>query len=152
MAQPEDELYMRQALELAEEAAAAGEVPIGAVLVARGRVQGRGRNRREEAKDATRHAEMDAIREACAAMGGWRLPEATLYVTLEPCPMCAGAILNARIDRLVYGAADPKSGAAGGRVDLLCSDLCNHGVEVTGGVLEEECAALLKAFFSSRRK
>ena len=152
MAQPEDELYMRQALELAEEAAAAGEVPIGAVLVARGRVQGRGRNRREEAKDATRHAEMDAIREACAAMGGWRLPEATLYVTLEPCPMCAGAILNARVDRLVYGAADPKSGAAGGRVDLLCSDLCNHGVEVTGGVLEEECAALLKAFFSARRK
>ena len=152
MAQPEDELYMRQALELAEEAAAAGEVPIGAVLVARGRVQGRGRNRREEAKDATRHAEMDAIREACAAMGGWRLPEATLYVTLEPCPMCAGAILNARVDRLVYGAADPKSGAAGGRVDLLCSDLCNHGVEVTGGVLEEECAALLKAFFAARRK
>ena len=152
MAQPEDELYMRQALELAEEAAAAGEVPIGAVLVARGRVHGRGRNRREEAKDATRHAEMDAIREACAAMGGWRLPEATLYVTLEPCPMCAGAILNARVDRLVYGAADPKSGAAGGRVDLLCSDLCNHGVEVTGGVLEEECAALLKAFFAARRK
>ena len=152
MAQPEDELYMRQALELAEEAAAAGEVPIGAVLVARGRVQGRGRNRREEAKDATRHAEMDAIREACAAMGGWRLPEATLYVTLEPCPMCAGAILNARVDRLVYGAADPKSGAAGGRVDLLDSDLCNHGVEVTGGVLEEECAALLKAFFAARRK
>ena len=152
MTRTEDELYMRQALELAREAAASGEVPIGAVLVARGRVQGRGRNRREEAKDATRHAEMDAIREACAAMGGWRLPEATLYVTLEPCPMCAGAILNARVDRLVYGAADPKSGAAGGRVDLLCSDLCNHGVEVTGGVLEEECAALLKAFFSARRK
>ena len=152
MAQPEDELYMRQALEQAKEAAAAGEVPIGAVLVARGRVQGRGRNRREEAKDATRHAEMDAIRQACAALGGWRLPEATLYVTLEPCPMCAGAILNARIDRLVYGAADPKSGAAGGRIDLLGSDLCNHGTEVSGGVLEEECAALLKDFFAARRK
>ena len=152
MAQPEDELYMRQALEQAKEAAAAGEVPIGAVLVARGRVQGRGRNRREQAKDATRHAEMDAIRQACAALGGWRLPQATLYVTLEPCPMCAGAILNARIDRLVYGAADPKSGAAGGRIDLLGSDLCNHGTEVTGGVLEEECAALLKDFFAARRK
>ena len=152
MTRTEDELYMRQALEQAKEAAAAGEVPIGAVLVARGRVQGRGRNRREEAKGATRHAELDAIREACAAMGGWRLPEATLYVTLEPCPMCAGAILNARIDRLVYGAADPKSGAAGGRIDLLGSDLCNHGTEVTGGVLEEECAALLKDFFASRRK
>ena len=152
MSQPEDELYMQQALELAKDAAAAGEVPIGAVLVARGRVQGRGRNRREQAKDATCHAEMDAIREACAAMGGWRLPEATLYVTLEPCPMCAGAILNARIDRLVFGAADPKSGAAGGRIDLLGSDLCNHGTEVIGGVLEEECAALLKDFFASRRK
>ena len=152
MTRTEDELYMRQALEQAKEAAVAGEVPIGAVLVARGKVQGRGRNRREEARDATCHAEMDAISEACAAMGGWRLPEATLYVTLEPCPMCAGAILNARIDRLVYGASDPNSGAAGGRIDLLHADLCNHGTEVSGGVLEEECAALLKDFFASRRK
>ena len=148
----EDERYMRQALELAEQAAELGEVPIGAVLVARGEVRGKGLNRREGARDATRHAEMDAIREACAALGGWRLPEATLYVTLEPCPMCAGAILNARIDRLVYGAADPKSGAAGGRVDLLSADLCNHGVEVCGGVLEEECAGLIRQFFASRRK
>ncbi|MBR5429824.1 MAG: tRNA adenosine(34) deaminase TadA [Firmicutes bacterium] len=147
-----DEQYMRQALELARQAGEQGEVPIGAVLVARGQVQGRGRNRREEAKDATCHAEMEAIREACAALGGWRLPDATLYVTLEPCPMCAGAILNARIGRLVYGAADPKSGAAGSRVDLLGSDLCNHGAQVCGGVLEEECAALLKQFFAARRK
>ncbi|MBR2782829.1 MAG: tRNA adenosine(34) deaminase TadA [Firmicutes bacterium] len=147
-----DELYMRQALALAREAGELGEVPIGAVLVARGEVQGRGLNRREQAKDATRHAEMDAIREACAAMGGWRLPDATLYVTLEPCPMCAGAILNARIGRLVYGAADPKSGAAGSRVDLLSADLCNHGVEVCGGVLAEECADLLRQFFAARRR
>ena len=147
----QDELYMGEALELAQAAAADGEVPIGALLVAGGRVRGRGRNRRESGRDATAHAEMEAIRAACAELGGWRLPEATLYVTLEPCPMCAGAILNARVGRLVYGAADPKSGAAGSRVDLLSADLCNHRVQVTAGVRAGECAALLKAFFAARR-
>lgn len=147
----EDILYMQQALVLARRAFDRGEVPIGAVLVARGAVQGVGYNCRETGRDATRHAEMEAIRQACASMGGWRLPEATLYVTLEPCPMCAGAILNARIGRLVYGAADPKSGAAGSRVDLLSSDLCNHAVKVSGGLLAEECAALIKQFFATRR-
>jgi len=148
----EDIGYMQEAIALAQAAARAGEVPVGAVLVAGGRIVGRGMNLREQGKDATLHAEMLAIRQACKTLGGWRLPQATLYVTLEPCPMCAGAILNARIDRLVYGAPDPKSGCCGSLLDLLASGACNHRTEVLSGVLQEECQELLRDFFRSRRE
>ncbi|NLF79925.1 MAG: nucleoside deaminase [Clostridia bacterium] len=142
---------MRQALALAARAAAEDEVPVGALVVAGGRIVGRGWNQREAGRDATLHAEMIAIREACAALGGWRLPDATLYVTLEPCPMCAGAIINARIDRLVFGAADQKSGACGSVLDLCGKGLLNHTVAVAGGVLADEAAGLLKDFFGRKR-
>ena len=146
-----DEFLMRRALALAERAATEDEVPVGALVVADGRIVGRGWNRRESGRDATLHAEMIAIREACATLGGWRLPDATLYVTLEPCPMCAGAMINARIGRLVYGAADPKSGACGSVLDICGAGLLNHRVAVTGGVLAAEAAGLLKDFFSRKR-
>ena len=144
------EYYMGLALELAREAAAAGEVPVGAVVAdADGRVIGRGCNRREE-RSATAHAEIEAIDAACAARGGWRLDDCTLYVTLEPCPMCAGAILNARIGRLVYGAREPKSGSVGSVIDLFAE---NYGFSpaVYAGVREEESTALLRRFFQARR-
>ena len=145
---------MRQALALAEEAAAEGEVPVGAVLVRDGLVVGIGRNRRETGRHALAHAEIEAIDMACRNLGGWRLFGSTLYVTLEPCPMCAGAIINARIDRVVYGAADPKAGSCGSVVNLF--DLpYNHKPQLEGGLLGEECAALLTCFFRelrSRRK
>lgn len=147
----EDYLYMQQALRLAEQAAAEEEVPVGAVLVARGQLAGVGYNQREQGRDATLHAEMIAIRAACAKLGGWRLPEATLYVTLEPCPMCAGAILAARIDRVVFAAADPKGGACGSVVDVAGSGALNHRARVEVGLLAEESAALLKKFFARRR-
>lgn len=147
----EDERWMREALAEAELAAAAGEVPVGAVLVADGVIHGRGHNQRESGRDATLHAEMTAIRAACRSMGGWRLPRATLYVTLEPCPMCAGAAVNARIARIVYGAADPKSGACGSVLDVPASGTLNHCVAVSGGVCAEACAALLRSFFAARR-
>ena len=146
----EDLEFMDQALELARQAAAEGEVPVGCVIVCRGEVVGRGRNRREGEKTALGHAELEAIADACRKLGGWRLWEWTLYVTLEPCPMCAGAILNARIPRVVYGAADSKCGA----VDSVCSLFSmnfNHHPEVVRGVREEEAAALLKAFFQELR-
>ena len=147
-----DEYYMKKALELAKEAAAEGEVPVGAVaLWSDGRIVGLGRNRREGAKCALCHAEIEAINQANRTLGGWRLHKCTLYVTLEPCPMCAGAILNSRIPRLVYGAADGKAGAYGSVFNL--NDLpLNHKTEVVAGVLEEECAALLKDFFKDLRK
>ena len=145
------EEYMALALSLAREAAENGEVPVGCVIAdAQGNVIGRGRNRRQERPDATAHAEVEAIRQACAALGDWRLAGCTLYVTLEPCPMCAGAILNARIPRVVYGASDSKCGA----VDSVCSLFSmnfNHHPEVVRGVREEEAAALLKAFFQELR-
>ena len=146
-----DEKYMREALDLAKIAATGGEIPVGAILVQNGNVIGRGFNLRERGKDATLHAEMIAIRNACHNLGGWRLPNSVLYVTLEPCPMCAGAILNARIERLVYGAKDPKSGACGSVLDVLKSGACNHETAVEGGVLEEDCAAVLKEFFAEKR-
>lgn len=142
--------YMALALTLAREAAAAHEVPVGAVVVdAEGRVIGRGRNRREE-RSATAHAEIEAIDDACARRGGWRLDDCTLYVTLEPCPMCAGAIINARIGCLVYGAREPKSGSVGSVIDLFAE---NYGFSpaVYAGVREAECAALLSRFFRERR-
>ena len=143
---------MRQALALAAQAATEDEVPVGALVVtAEGRVVGRGYNQREQGRDATLHAEMIAIREACATLGGWRLPGCTLYVTLEPCPMCAGAIINARIERVVYGAPDPKSGALGSVIDMYANPAWNHHPQVAAVILAEEAAALLKQFFSKKR-
>ena len=145
-----DEVFMKEALVLAREAADAGEVPVGCVIVRNGEIVGHGRNRREGDKSALAHAELEAIDDACKRLGGWRLWECTLYVTLEPCPMCAGAIVNARIPRVVYGASDAKCGA----VKSVCSlfDMkFNHHPTVESGILEEECAALLTEFFQKLR-
>ena len=145
------ELYMREALALAREAAAAGEVPVGCVITGPdGAVIGRGRNRREETGDATAHAEMEAIRQACAVLGSWRLEGCALFVTLEPCPMCTGAIINARIPSLVFGAREAQTGSCGSVIDLF-QERYGHRPAVYGGVLAEDCAALLKAFFQDRR-
>ena len=146
----DDSVYMDEALALAAEAAADGEVPVGCVIVCRDQIVGRGRNRRETAKTALGHAEIEAIADACRNLGGWRLWECTLYVTLEPCPMCAGAIVNARIPKVVYGAADQKAGSCGSVCDLFSMDF-NHHPEVISGVREEECAALLRQFFQELR-
>ena len=145
-----DERYMREAIAEAKAAAALGEVPVGAVIVRDGEIIARAGNRRESAKLATAHAELLAIEEACRTLGGWRLPRCTLYVTLEPCPMCAGAIVNSRIERVVFGAADPKAGAFSGVLDLNSFPL-NHHPEVVHGVLGAECGALLSEFFAIRR-
>ena len=145
-----DREYMLEALALAREAAEAGEVPVGCVIVRGDEIVGRGRNRREEDKTALAHAELEAISQACAALGGWRLWECTLYVTLEPCPMCAGAIVNARIPRVVYGARDAKAGSCGSVCDLF-GMAYNHHPQVEAGVLEEECAQLLTDFFRQLR-
>ncbi len=142
--------YMKEALSLAREAEEMDEIPVGALLVVDGRVVGRGKNAKERARCATCHAEMLAIEEACRTLGGWRLPNATLYVTLEPCPMCAGAVINAHVGRVVFGAADPKGGAFGGLTDLAALPF-NHRPKVTGGILTEECAALLSAYFKRKR-
>jgi len=147
----EHERWMHEALEEARAAAAAGEIPVGAVVVWQGRVIGRGRNRREELKDPTAHAELLALREAAAARGGWRLAGTTLYCTLEPCCMCAGAAVNARVERLVYGLRDPKAGAAGSVYDLLRSPWLNHCLQVVSGVLAEEVQGLMQAFFQGLR-
>jgi len=146
----EDRIYMQQALALAREAALEGEVPVGCVIVRGDEIVGRGRNRRETAKTALGHAEIEAIAQACETLGGWRLWECTLYVTLEPCPMCAGAIINARIPRVVYGAADEKCGACGSVCDLFSMNF-NHHPAVQSGVEEEACAALLEDFFRQLR-
>ena len=141
---------MARALELAAQAAEQGDVPVGCVIVREGEIIGEGRNRREENGDATAHAELEAIRDACRRVGSWRLHQCTLYVTLEPCPMCAGAIVNARIPRVVYGARDAKCGA----VHSVCAlfDMAfNHHPQVESGVLEAECAALLSDFFRELR-
>ena len=143
--------YMRQALDLAREAAARGEVPVGCVIVQGDRVVGRGRNRREEKQHTQSHAEMEAIRQANEALGSWRLDECTLYVTLEPCPMCAGAILNARIPRVYYGARDREMGACGGVLNLFMEDFPQRPALV-GGILEEECREVLTDFFRRLRK
>lgn len=146
----DDSEMMRLALELARDAAAEGEVPVGCVVTLGDRVVGRGRNRRERGKNALLHAELEAIDEACRTLGGWRLWQCTLCVTLEPCPMCAGAIINARIPRVVYGTKDPKNGCGGSVIDLFSLPF-NHRPEVTDGVLEHECAALLTEFFQALR-
>ena len=146
----DDLYYMDMALELAKEAAAEGEVPVGCVIVRGEEVVGRGRNRRETDKTALGHAEIEAIADACRNLGGWRLWECTLYVTLEPCPMCAGAIINARIPRVVYGAGDQKCGACGGVCSLFDMRF-NHHPKVEAGILEEEAAALMTEFFQKLR-
>ncbi|MCC7484810.1 MAG: tRNA adenosine(34) deaminase TadA [Burkholderiales bacterium] len=140
------------ALALAAEAAAAGEVPVGAVVVHEGNVVGRGSNRPIATCDPSAHAEIVALREAAARAGNYRLPGAALYVTLEPCAMCAGAIMHARIARLVYGAPDPKTGACGSVVDLFAEATLNHQTRVTGGVLAADCAGMLQVFFQERRR
>ena len=145
------EAYMRQALLLAREAAAAGEVPVGCVVVREGRVIGRGRNRREEKRSALSHAETEAIAQANGALGSWRLEDCALYVTLEPCPMCAGAILNARIPRVYYGARDAAMGACGGVLNLFMEDF-PHTPALVGGILEEECRQVLGEFFRTLRQ
>ena len=145
-----DGIYMDAALELARQAAAEGEVPVGCVIVKDGKIVGRGRNRREQDKNALAHAEIEAIHDACRQLGGWRLWECTLYVTLEPCPMCAGAIVNARIPRVVYGASDQKCGACGSVCNLF-SMAFNHHPQVERGVREERCAQLLTEFFQNLR-
>lgn len=145
------EVYMRQALELAREAAAAGEVPVGCVIVRGDVVVGRGRNRREEKRATASHAEMEAIAQANETLGTWRLDECELYVTLEPCPMCAGAILNARVRRVWYGARDPAMGACGGVTNLFMEDFPNRPALV-GGILGEECRQVLAEFFAALRE
>jgi tRNA(adenine34) deaminase len=142
---------MTRALELAREAAALGEVPVGAVVVVDERVVGSGFNRREVDHDPLSHAELRAIAEASRVLGRWRLSDATLYVTLEPCTMCAGALIQARLKRLVFGTMDPKAGAVGSLYDLLADPRHNHRVEVTSGVMGAECSSLLKDFFKTLR-
>ena len=144
------ETYMTQALELARQAGALGEIPVGAVVVKDGAVIGRGFNRRETDHDATAHAEVLAIREACRTLGGWRLDGCALFVTLEPCPMCAGAIINSRIRRVVYGAADTKAGCCGSVTDLFAMPFNHHPV-VEQGLRAEEAQELLQAFFKDLR-
>jgi tRNA(adenine34) deaminase len=144
------EIYMREALRLAREAAEAGEVPVGCVIVRNGEIVGRGRNRREEKQSTASHAEMEAIAQANAALGTWRLDDCELYVTLEPCPMCAGAILNARIRRVWYGARDEAMGACGGVTNLFMESFPNRPALV-GGILAEECRAVLAEFFARLR-
>lgn len=148
---PEDLAYMRRALALARRAATEGEVPVGALVVTAGRVVGEGWNRPVTGADATSHAETEAIRDACRTLGNYRLSGCTLYVTLEPCTMCVGAIFHARIERVVFGARDPKTGAAGGAIDLFAEAKLNHHASVMGGVLAEESRALLREFFAVRR-
>jgi len=142
---------MSLAIDEARAAAADGEAPVGAVVVCEGAVVARARNARESAADPTAHAELIAIREAAERLGRWRLSDCTLYVTLEPCPMCAGALVNARIDRLVYGASDPKAGAVGTLMDLSADERLNHRFAVTRGVLERECSEVLTEFFRDLR-
>ena len=146
-----DEQFMGQALDLARNAEAHGEVPVGAVLVAGGQVLATGRNSPIESSDPTAHAEIQALRSAASALKNYRLPDTTLYVTLEPCAMCAGAIVHSRVARVVYGCADPRGGAAGTVFNVLdCAEL-NHRVSVTSGVRAAECKTLLQAFFRTRR-
>ena len=151
VADAEDVRWMREALALASAAGSRAEVPVGAVVVVGGAIAGRGGNAPIRESDPTAHAEIAALREAAGAIGNYRLPGASLYVTIEPCAMCAGAILHARVARVVYGAADPKTGACGSVVDLFAEPRLNHHATVVGGVLAGECGALLSDFFATRR-
>jgi tRNA(adenine34) deaminase len=147
-----DQVFMRQAVNLAIQGMEQDEVPVGAVIAHEGRVVGLGWNQRETLNDPTAHAEMIAITQAAAALSSWRLENCTLYVTLEPCPMCAGAIVQSRIPRIVYGAADPKAGAVDSLFRMLDDPRLNHRSEVTGGVMAEDCGALLTHFFRQKRQ
>ena len=147
----DNEYFIDQAIALAREAAQEGEVPVGAVVVLGDRIVGTGRNRREKSKNALAHAEIEAINEACRTLGGWRLWQCDMYVTLEPCPMCTGAIINSRIKRLVYGASDNKAGSCGSVVNLFELPY-NHKPEIVSGVKKDECAELLSEFFKALRK
>ena len=148
----DDSEFMGLALDLAREAGAAGEVPVGALVVMDGQVVGRGGNQPIGRHDPTAHAEIMALRDAATRRGNYRLPGSTLYVTLEPCAMCAGAIMHARMDRVVFGARDPKTGAAGSVIDLFAETRLNHHTAITGGVLADECGSLLSGFFAARRR
>jgi tRNA(Arg) A34 adenosine deaminase TadA len=152
VSQATDAAFMQEALAEAAAAARLGEVPIGAVMVYEGRIIARSHNRRELDRDPLAHAEVGVLRQAARVLGGWRLSGSILYVTLEPCIMCAGALLQARVTRLVYGAADPKAGAAGSVVDVLRDGRFNHVIEVAGGVCQAECSALLHEFFGGLRR
>lgn len=147
----EREKYMSAALELAREAAAAGEIPVGCVIVKDGEIIGRGRNRREEERSALAHAEVEAIAEACKALGDWRLEDCALLVTLEPCPMCTGAIINARVGEVVYGAKEENTGSCGSVINLF-EENYGHKPRVYGSVLKDECAAVMREFFEEIRK
>lgn len=147
-----DEFYMGKAIEEAKIAAAVGEIPVGAIVIYQKKAIARAYNLRETLPCATAHAELLAIEKACRALNRWRLTGCTLYVTVEPCPMCAGAIVNSRLDRVVYGCDDPKAGAARSLFHLIDSDSLNHAAVITAGVRAEECAGLLKSFFKERRK
>jgi tRNA(adenine34) deaminase len=144
--------YMQIALQLAQEAAAAGEVPVGAIVVKNGEIIGRGYNAPITTHDPSAHAEIRAMRDAANHLGNYRLVDCTLYVTLEPCAMCSGAIQHARIAKVIYGASDPKTGACGSVINLMAEPKLNHHTEVAGGILAQECGALLSNFFSARRK
>lgn len=146
-----DEFFMNEALKEAYKAYEINEVPIGAVIVKNGEVVGRGYNQKETLKDATLHAEISAIKDACSNLGGWRLPGCTMYVTLEPCPMCAGALVNARVEKLVIGAKDFKTGACGSVLNIVQTEQLNHQIDVQFGVLEEDCTHILKSFFAELR-
>jgi tRNA(adenine34) deaminase len=148
---PRDEYFMRLALREAERAMEHDDVPIGAVVVHEGEVLATGRNEREQREDPTAHAEILALREAAEKLGSWRVLDSVLYVTLEPCAMCAGAIVLARVPRVVFGAWDPKAGAAGSVLDVLAEPKLNHRPDVSGGLLAEDCGALLSSFFAGRR-
>lgn len=150
MENEKDVIFMQAAMELAAEAARDGEVPVGAVVVHDGRIVGRGRNRREVSKNALAHAEIEAINEACGTLGGWRLPRCTMYVTLEPCPMCAGGIVNSRIDRVVIALADAKSGALRSVLNMNSYPL-NHKTKTEFGLMENESRELMTAFFANLR-
>ena len=147
----DERVYMEEALHLAQQAYEDGEVPVGCVIVRNGQIVGRGRNRRETGRNALGHAEIEAIDQACQSLGGWRLWDCTLYVTLEPCPMCAGAIINARIPRVVYGARDAKAGSCGSVVDLFALPFNHHPV-IEAGLMEAEAQALLQDFFAMLRE
>lgn len=142
---------MREALKEAQKAYEINEVPIGAVIVRNGEIVGRGYNQKETMKDATLHAEISAIKDACGNLGGWRLPGCTMYVTLEPCSMCAGALVNSRVERLVIGARDLKTGACGSVLNIVQMEKLNHQINVQFGVLEEDCSNILKTFFENLR-
>lgn len=147
-----EEKYMKEAIKQAKKAEAIGETPIGAVIVRNGEIISRGYNKRETKKNALLHAEVIAINKACKKLGGWRLPGCEMYVTLEPCPMCAGAIINSRIEKLYFGAYDKKSGCGGSVINLFQKGMFNHNVDVTGGIMESKCAEILTNFFRELRK